>query len=558
MSRPPRWSWVGLALVLALDLWLRAHTFGPTLRDRWGVDLWPVSDVEAEPIDCDEAVYTYVGRRILQGGVLYRDLSEPKPPGGYWLYTLGVALGGDSELMVHLLPVPLVMMTIALVWWIAGRLAGPVAALAAALTFAIASTDPYLFGNGSNLEHAMSLGTVGALAAVLAAWQRADGGHPWLFVAGLFLGFAALFKQVSVLHAPFFAIALALRSTGGRSFRARLVDVAVLAVGVAVLPMLAALILVLQGAGPAAYEDIFTFAGAMVRDLPAEPNQPPALVRWFTGNADPAGNLPFPFGRTDYLVWWGLGTWPLWLAAVPALARLATGPAARRLVLAWTLSAWVQVFMPRLFWAHYFLLPVPGLAIALAVWLGDGVTMLGQTRRRARGLFAVTVALVALVMTGVILTRDYLLVSPVQLTVRYKGGRQWVALREMGRDLKKRTADWEDARLFQWGWQSPLFVYSGLDGVSREFFANNLIKEFAEGDHPLVRPRIEGVMHDLERRPPDLIFCGYPPFASLRKFLQERYVRAGASPDGRGLWVLQTRYADFQRADPSAAARPSS
>jgi len=33
-----------------------------------------------------------------------------------------------------------------------------------------------------------------------------------------------------------------------------------------------------------------------------------------------------------------------------------------------------------------------------------------------------------------------------------------------------------EPRLFVWGWQSPLFFYSGLDGTSRHFFADNLIK----------------------------------------------------------------------------------
>ncbi|HRK15422.1 MAG TPA: hypothetical protein PK490_14165, partial [Prosthecobacter sp.] len=41
---------------------------------------------------------------------------------------------------------------------------------------------------------------------------------------------------------------------------------------------------------------------------------PPFLVRWITGNADPDGELPPPFGTTDYLVWWGTGSWPLWVA----------------------------------------------------------------------------------------------------------------------------------------------------------------------------------------------------------------------------------------------------
>jgi hypothetical protein len=49
---------------------------------------------ESEPLDCDEAAYAYIGHRILQGGVMYRDLTENKPPLGYWLFTIVVAIDG--------------------------------------------------------------------------------------------------------------------------------------------------------------------------------------------------------------------------------------------------------------------------------------------------------------------------------------------------------------------------------------------------------------------------------------------------------------------------------
>jgi 4-amino-4-deoxy-L-arabinose transferase-like glycosyltransferase len=545
MNRLPAWSLLVLAIVLAFDVWLRAHTFGPTLRDRWGLDFWPVTDIESEPIDCDEAVYTYVGRRLLRGDVLYLDLTEPKPPGGYWLYTLGVALGGADELMVRLLPIPMVLATIALLWWIAGRLAGPFAACSAALLYAVASTDPYLFGNGSNLEHVMNLGAVAGLTCMLAAWPRTDGGRRWLFLSGLALGFACLFKQVCALHGLVFGMSLLMRRVGERPLLARLGDVLALGMGLATPPCLAGGVLLIQGAGAAAYDDVVRYAAAMVRDIPDDPHAPPLAIRWITGNSDPGGELPFPFGQTDYLVWWGLGTWPLWLLGVPALLRLVPCEARRRLVAAWTLSAWVQVMMPKLFWPHYYLLPIPGLSIALAIWLADAGRLAARGPRRLGARFALVVLLLGISATFAIQTRDYLLVKPQQLTIRYKGGRQWVALRQMGHDLKRRTEGWNDPRLFVWGWQSPLFVYSGLDGVSRHFFADNLIKTFAGTDHPLIRPRVERIMSDLKASPPDLIYAGDIPFEALRAWLVQEYAPVSRLPDDRGLWVKRSRFAEF-------------
>ena len=75
-------------------------------------------------------VHAYIGKRIARGDVIYRDLTENKPPLGYWLFALAVAIGGANETCIRLMPVPFVLLTIALVWWIACRLGGPVAGVA--------------------------------------------------------------------------------------------------------------------------------------------------------------------------------------------------------------------------------------------------------------------------------------------------------------------------------------------------------------------------------------------------------------------------------------------
>src|SRR4051812_2593300 len=72
---PMRWSILILLILLVVDVWYRAHTFGPNLRAATAINLWPTTVGESEPLDCDEAAYAYIGHRILQGDVLYRDLT---------------------------------------------------------------------------------------------------------------------------------------------------------------------------------------------------------------------------------------------------------------------------------------------------------------------------------------------------------------------------------------------------------------------------------------------------------------------------------------------------
>jgi hypothetical protein len=136
-----------------------------------------------------------------------------------------------------------------------------------------------------------------------------------------------------------------------------------------------------------------------------------------------------------------------------------------------------------------------------------------------------------------------------------------VVLRDLGRELGRRKRIWSSPRLFVWGWQSPLFLYSGLDGVTPHFFADPLLKAFAGKNHSLIRPRIDRIMRDLRARPPELIFVGDPPFPALASFLLERYrpvVDLGPTrgmvitPDGRGLWVDRRSFDRFSAAfDPA-------
>jgi hypothetical protein len=161
------------------------------------------------------------------------------------------------------------------------------------------------------------------------------------------------------------------------------------------------------------------------------------------------------------------------------------------------------------------------------------------------------VALVAAIGgTLFIQARDYLGVAPEQLTVRYKGGGQWVVLRAMGRDLARRAMIWEDPHLLVWGWQSPLYFYSRIDSPTRHCFVNNLLRDQADRDHPLVRTQTDEIMATLRQYPPELVFAGYAPFRDLHAFLRESYLpsRLVVHDDraGIGLWVRKDGYGRFE------------
>ena len=566
-ARTPAWAKVGLLLILGWDVWWRCHTIGPTVRGLVGFAPWPVVVGEAEPLDCDEAAYGYIGRRIVHGAVMYRDVSENKPPLGYWLYTLAVAIGGANELTIRLMPIPYVLATIALAWWLALRLRGPGAACLSAFLYSLLSTDPFLYGNGSNMEHFINLFAVASLAAMVRSFSSP--GRRWLVLAGIFVALASLVKQVAGLHGPVYALALVLidrtpllEASFSKRVGAKVADLAALAGGFAATWALAVGVLWLQGAGPAAFDDMVAYSSALATIKVPDAHAPSKLVRWFAGNSDLEGNLPPPFGRTKYLVWWGDGSWPLWLAAVPSTAWLLSGRGAgrsRRLVAGWTLASWVQVALPGLFWQHYYLLPTPGVALCVGVALADAGRAVGTSIRPLRAgrlLVGSIVGLALLASVGWTIrlqVRDYLMVAPEELTSRFKGGRQWVVLRAMGRELGRRAKAFDDPVLYVWGWQSPLFLYSGLDGPTRHFFADPLLEDYSKGYHrddPRVRPRVERIIRDLEARPPSMTLVAYPPFPELKRFLDSRDIPTKVRVMGQTMpiWVDREHFARFEAA----------
>ncbi len=577
LPREPRTRltpWVGLILVCLFDVWWRGHTIGPTIRDLVGLAPYPVVTGRAEPLDCDEAAYAYIGEGIRHGQVMYRDLSENKPPLGYWLYALTISLGGANELAIRVMPIAPVLMTIGLVWWVARRLRGDGAAIVASILFSLLSTDPYLFGNGANMEHFLNLfGTLG-LAALVRSWGEPNPKvrRGWIAAAGASVALGALVKQVAAIDGPVFALALLFAGppAGEAKWRTILGDWLALVAGFAGPCLVAAAVLVAQGAGRDAVEDVVGYGSALATIKVPDSGAPSRWVRWITGNADPSGRLPPPFGRTNYLVWWGAGSWPIWVASLPATLWLLFRPgrpaaALDRIVAAWTLAAVVQVALPGLFWQHYYLLPTPGLALVVALASIDaGRSVAASLRSKRLGRFLVaalasTALLAAIGWTIRLQVRDYLLVPPEELTSRYKGGAQWVALRDLGREVGRRSSVWggDSPLLYIWGWQSPLHFYSGLPSPTRHFFADPLLEDYSRGFHrddPRVRPRVERIARDLVSHPPGLILVARPAFDELRQFLSDRGYRRSTltglnvnSADGIGLWVDRDHFAAFER-----------
>ncbi len=537
LPRPARIEYSVPALAMLVVVALRWHTID-------------------EPLDCDEAAYGYVAHRVLQGDRLYVDVFENKPPLAYLPYALGITLGGYTERSMRVLPVPFVLITLWLSWSFARRYGGRWAAAAAAALCAIASSDPCTFANGANLEVYMNAALVGSLCA--AARARETGVWRWALVAGLCTGTAAALKQVGVLFLPLYGVYLA--RGGGRWTSYRLGRVAALCVGFTI-PWLACVgFAAAQGVLAQFHEAVFAYGPTLAREAasqlrdtygPAEVlrlNQwSPSLGRLVDENRWLLSLVWLVRGNPHATVWWATGTWPLWVMAVAAalIVRPRRGDVGY-LVMGYMGVAIVAVLWPGLFWQHYYMLLVPVITLAAALVADRLVDAL----RGARDDAATVPGLARLALGGVWIAAaagmlwlqwvHYVRLTPEVITTEYKGGGQWVALRQLGMGLRSTPGVGGQDRLFNWGWQSPLHLYSGLDSVTPYFFTDPLMQRYDTSDHPLVRPRKARIVADLKATPPKFIFIGQSPFSELQELLRRHYVpttRLAAAGEVRGLYV---------------------
>jgi hypothetical protein len=171
----------------------------------------------------DEATYCVVGREMLAGHVLYRDIVDHKPPLIYFIYAGAQAIGGPIQGMrlLHLLTALVVLSTALLLGRIARRWPardrhasdqdGDAVAFAAALLYVVFSTTLFdCDALAANCELFMLLPLVASVAIYLDAtvgrlrlWRLA--------AAGALMALATLFKYQAAVQLPLCALYLAWR-----------------------------------------------------------------------------------------------------------------------------------------------------------------------------------------------------------------------------------------------------------------------------------------------------------------------------------------------------------
>ena len=145
------------------------------------------------PLERDEGEYAYAGQLILQGVPPYQLAYNMKLPGTYAAYAGILAIFGQTPAAVHDGTLLVNAATTFLIFLLALRLFGQLAAIVSAASYALLSTSQSVLGFAGHATHFVALPAVaGALIFLRAVESR----RTWqFFLTGILMGLAFVMKQ---------------------------------------------------------------------------------------------------------------------------------------------------------------------------------------------------------------------------------------------------------------------------------------------------------------------------------------------------------------------------
>jgi len=458
----------------------------------------------AQPAGADQALYAYVGQRILDGGQPYRDAWDQKPPGIHFAYALMWRLW-PHESVVPAADLALAAITAVLLIPLGRAVTGSEAAgWTSALIFLLLG-NPALARLGgvrvrSQAEVFIALFITAALVLVArvrpVAADRSDPSRFAALGAGLLLGLAVVFKYNAAVYAvPLAFGAFVLDAESRRPSAAWFRSLVVLAAGALVIPL-----------GTVAH---FAYHGAFDDFLRAT----------VTYNVQYSGETYHgPLHAVSYLLTFPIGyarVDPLWLvggAGCAVLLFLGAGKRALWLPVAWVAAACLSIAingsrgLPQ-----YFVQAGPGLALAA----GCAAALAWQRVGRAVRIAAIVLIAIAVWrvgdfgrggdytsydLAGVLgrVDRDTYLAR----YGRADSGDKYSALavHQLADYLRAHSSDRD--RVFVFGFSPWAYVGSDRVSASRFFWSRPVIVGF-EASEP--RYGVRGLLDDLQTSAPRIV-----------------------------------------------------
>ena len=429
------------------------------------------------PLDRDEGEYAYIASLLLDGVPPYAGAYNMKMPGIYGAYAIILTVFGKSPAGIHLGVLVANGLSTVLVFFLARRLGGAVAAVSAAATFAAASMSPALLGIAGYAEHFVVLGVLAGTLRLLTALETPR----WLpFVeSGALFGLAFTLKQSGGVFLAF-ALAYVLvlprpAIVGGR----RPVGIAAWLTAGALLPPIAIVaLLVLAGS----FDDFtfwtLTYAWRYVSAIP--------LGHGVSNLAERLTEITPPLALVALSATIGLG-----LVLVERSLR-----SARTFLVLFLLASCGAVSVGLYFRYQYFLLATPAIALL------SGLAPAWAWRRiapRALALAAVIVLVVAPPVHAMYAERAQLFQkSPLEISRMVYAQNPFTESMEIGRYVRQHTAP--GARIAVIGSEPQIYFYADRRAATGYIYTYPLMER-----HPYALTMQGEMIAEIEAGRPEML-----------------------------------------------------
>jgi hypothetical protein len=437
-----------------------------------------------QPMGPDQALYSYVGERILHGDLAYRDAWDQKPPGIHYVYA-GLRALSKRDAIVPAAELAAAAICAALLWVLGARLAGPIAGCLSAAIYLLLS-DPSFARYGGMRVRAQCETFIAVL--VTGAVVAGGGGAGGALGAGVLLGAAFALKY----NAGLYVVVVLLATAVMRQLRVR--DVAWMTIGALVIPAALFALFWRGGALDDLYQSTIRYNVLYSSETYASRWD---MVRYLFA-------FPIQHARVDAL-WFVGGLGCLFLLAAGFVRRAAWIP------VAWVAAACLAIVingsrdLPQ-----YFVQAAPALALAAGVAITVALPPFPRILRWT---------IVLLLAAGVWRAGDDpfpKLVHNVWHDVQYVIGRidrrthlaRYGGLREVDKYAALDNVDLgayfashtgPDDTVFVFGYSPGAYVYANRRSASRFFWSRVVILGFNAGN-----PRwgVNGLLADLRRAQP--------------------------------------------------------
>jgi len=486
-----------------------------------------------EPLERDICTQILMGRELADGGKLYVDTIEFKPPGMFVIWQIihqSVGTGPRVVLWANILVTTLSMFGV--FWAGSAKPWGRWGGIWAMCFWTLISGDMMLQANQPNNEVFINMFTIWGVAF----WVRADSaqaGWKHYVAAGLFLGLATLIKPVLVTVV---CMALARMLAGILNLAA--LKRQVWAIGWVLLPVVTAwglmvLYFVWQGRGSALFNCLVRYATFYAESQGGMDEGAPSSI-WLnilTGFDDKL-SLPCMVFLAPLMGLTVLGIAGGWLDGLRTQVLTIAGC---------LLGIVFAVSIPGTFFQHYYQLYLP----ILAVGGGWGIAAVANSLRQR--LLALALGLATF----------FLLLWHVAPDLRFDG-KTWCILKygdqagifieveRCGPAINRLLA--ADELFYVWGNDPGIYYYSDRRPASGIFWCNRLTRG------PLKRQTTQKVLDDLNKNQPPLILiqdsCQPPSDHPVYQWIKQHYVQ---SPETR----FSTLFTVYLRRDSALVFRLS-